>query len=390
MGVKIKSLIVSEMKEIDDIKGSRIAVDGMNVLFQILYNPIQMQKKLPDTFYLDSSRRVITHLYGWMQKIKHFYKYQILPIVIFDGKPDPYKRLSTKDYARDFLAVEKMYRDCIEKGEKELAKRHALSRSYMFMNCVHESKILLEACGIPVLMAPSEAEAQCVSLQHQGLVDYVLSNDYDVLLFGATKVIRQLTFQSRRKIKGRWKIVKPEVEILDCHANLKRLGISFHQLIDLSILLGNDYFSGINGIGPKKAMESINYYGTIERMMQSHPNRFTRLSIDKLRRIRQLFLNPENVKLSEITYKTFNEVKLRELLLKEHTLNPEKIKRNVSSLHALHDKVCKKANFDPSQKSLKTFPPFNLHLQRRLDRAKKKIYPLSDLKSLSFTSADNL
>ena len=117
MGVKLKSLIVSEMKEINDIKGSKIAVDGMNVLFQILYNPIQMQKKLPDTFYLDSTRRVITHLYGWLQKIKHFFKNQILPIVVFDGKPDPYKRLTTKNYAHDFLAVEKMYKNCLENGK---------------------------------------------------------------------------------------------------------------------------------------------------------------------------------------------------------------------------------------------------------------------------------
>ncbi|WP_371803047.1 hypothetical protein [Candidatus Lokiarchaeum ossiferum] len=389
MGVKLKSLIISERKEIDDIKGSKIAVDGMNVLFQILYNPIQMQKKLPDTFYLDSTRRVITHLYGWMQKIKYFYKHQILPIVVFDGKPDPFKRLSTKDYARDFLAVEKMYKDCIDKGEKELAKRHALSRSYMFMNCVHESKILLEACGIPVLMAPSEAEAQCVSLQQQGLVDYVLSNDYDVLLFGATKVIRKLTFQSRKKIKGKWTIYKPEIEILDGPANLKRLGINLHQLIDLSILLGNDYFSGIAGIGSKKALESLEYYGSIEKMLLSHPNRFSGLSINKLHKIRNLFLNPENIKISELSFKTFNESKLHELLLKDHSLNPEKVKRNIVSLHALHDKVCKKKNLSHPQSAQKVFPPFNKHLQRRLDRAKKK-RNLPDLPSLSFTSADHL
>ncbi len=377
------------MVDINELNGSTIAVDGMNILFQILYNPYQMQKKLPDTFYLDSTRRVITHLYGWLQKVKHFYKHKILPIVVFDGKPDPYKRLVTKDYARDFLAVEKMYKECIENGEKELAKRHALSRSYMFMNCVHESKILLEACGVPVLMAPSEAEAQCVSLQKQGRVDYVLSNDYDVLLFGATKVIRKLTFQSRRKVNNRWQVVTPQIEIIDGPANLTRLGMTRSQLIDLSLLLGNDYFPGIEGIGPKKALKSIIYYGTIEKMMRVHPKRFFNLPKEKLHNIHRLFLQPENIQISEFTLKPFNEFRLRELLLTEHSLNATKIEKKIQSLHSLHKKACKNAKIDPAPIISQKKRPFNIHLQRHLDRAKKAKKPNQGSPSLSFTSADN-
>jgi flap endonuclease-1 len=90
------------------------------------------------------------------------------------------------------------------RGDYQSAKKFALSKSFMFINYIHESKQLLESCGVPVIMAPSEAEAQCVSLQKEGLVDYVVSNDFDVMLYGSPKIIRKITFQSRKKVKGKW------------------------------------------------------------------------------------------------------------------------------------------------------------------------------------------
>lgn len=44
-------------------------------------------------------------------------------------------------------------------------------------------------CGIPVVYAAGEGEAECSMLQIQGIVDYVFSEDSDTLLFGARKVI---------------------------------------------------------------------------------------------------------------------------------------------------------------------------------------------------------
>ena len=122
MGVKLKKLIESSFIPLTEIKGTKVAVDGMNMLFQILYNPYQMAQKLPDIFYMDSTQRVITHLYGWLQKVNQFYKANIFPVIVFDGKPDPYKRLTTKDYARDYLAVKKKYENALENGDHPSAK----------------------------------------------------------------------------------------------------------------------------------------------------------------------------------------------------------------------------------------------------------------------------
>ena len=48
-----------------------------------------------------------------------------------------------------------------------------------------EVQDLLTMFGIPYMIAPSEAEAQCAFLDEAGLVDGVVTNDSDVFLFGA-------------------------------------------------------------------------------------------------------------------------------------------------------------------------------------------------------------
>lgn len=41
------------------------------------------------------------------------------------------------------------------------------------------------------------------------------------------------------------------------------------QFVDLSILLGCDYVDKIRGIGPKKAIELIRQYGSIEEVLSN-------------------------------------------------------------------------------------------------------------------------
>lgn len=44
--------------------------------------------------------------------------------------------------------------------------------------------------GLPYIIAPQEAEAQCAWLDYNGLVDGVVTDDNDVFLFGALRVYR--------------------------------------------------------------------------------------------------------------------------------------------------------------------------------------------------------
>ena len=123
MGVKLEKIISPLIISLKELEGKKVAIDGMNMLYQILYNPFQMQKKLPDIFYLDRTQRVITHLYGWIQKITHFYQAKIFPIVVFDGKPDERKYPGQMDRARTFITLEKKYHESLKSGNKAYTKQ---------------------------------------------------------------------------------------------------------------------------------------------------------------------------------------------------------------------------------------------------------------------------
>ncbi|MCK4462208.1 MAG: urocanate hydratase, partial [candidate division Zixibacteria bacterium] len=73
----------------------------------------------------------------------------------------------------------------------------------------------------------------------------------------APDVVRNLTITGKRKVprKNIYVDVKPEVVNLD--ESLQALGVERSQLIDIAICVGTDYNSGLNGIGPKKAIKLI-------------------------------------------------------------------------------------------------------------------------------------
>lgn len=53
-----------------------------------------------------------------------------------------------------------------------------------------ECQELLQMFGLPYIIAPVEAEAQCAWLDSEGLVDGVITDDNDVFLFGGEHVYR--------------------------------------------------------------------------------------------------------------------------------------------------------------------------------------------------------
>lgn len=97
---------------------------------------------------------------------------------------------------------------------------------------------LIELFGFAVWHAYGEAEAECAMLQRLGFVDIVLTNDSDVFLFGATRVIRQ------------WMSKKDEeIDCYDMAWIRDATGLDRSDLILIGLLRGNDYDKGSNGVG---------------------------------------------------------------------------------------------------------------------------------------------
>lgn len=336
MGVKIRDIITSHSISLDELKGSVIAVDGPNIVMQLVSYSYKNQGHFNSHYMLDRTRRVISHLYGLLYRINFYYSKKIFPIFCFDGRVHRLKRKITKNQLHDFLYVKDQYEEAVKNYDWELAQAIATGKEFMWINTIQESKNLLSYIGIPFIDAPGSAEAQCVQLVKEGFADYVVSQDFDALILGAPLQIQNLSKTGRRKIKGTWQYLKIHTNKIDLKQNLCNLGIDILQLVDLAILIGTDFNEGIKGIGSKIGLRLIKKYGNIETVVKNNRTKydFSELNGEKLREIRNIFLRPEVIK----SHTTFNwnypqKEKLVEFLCKDdHTLNLERIESNLQKL----------------------------------------------------------
>lgn len=113
---------------------------------------------------------------------------------------------------------------------------------------IHETMELLTLFGIPYLRAPAEAESQCVELEKLGLVDGVVTEDSDALVFGCKSLYKNI-FDDKKYVEAY------------LSSDAEKIGIGFNEKIALAMLLGGDYTQGVTGVGIVNGMEIIKSFG---------------------------------------------------------------------------------------------------------------------------------
>ncbi|XP_075933807.1 DNA excision repair protein ERCC-5 isoform X2 [Anarhichas minor] len=111
-----------------------------------------------------------------------------------------------------------------------------------------ESQELLRLFGVPFLVAPMEAEAQCAALDRADHTHGTITDDSDVWLFGGRHVYRNFFSQNKY------------VEHYQYSDLQNQLGLDRTKLINLAYLLGSDYTEGVPGVGYVTGMEILNEF----------------------------------------------------------------------------------------------------------------------------------
>jgi flap endonuclease-1 len=185
----------------------------------------------------------------------NFLEKGIKPVFVFDGKPDDLK-MATIDKRRKVRdTAGERWKEALERGDEAEAYKQARSSTRVDETIIGTSKELLRLMGIPIVQAPGEGEAQASYMAIKGDARYVVSQDYDTLLFGAPMLVRNLTVSGKRKIRGRQITVSPErIVLADFLGGLK---ISREQLIQIGILVGTDFNVGVEGVGAKTGLKLV-------------------------------------------------------------------------------------------------------------------------------------
>ncbi len=334
MGSKIMELFDKQVIDLKDLKGKVLVVDTYNQLYMFLSSIRQAD----GTLLLDSKGEVTSHLSGLFTRFTRLMREGVRFIFVFDGKP-PELKLQERHRRRAIKqSAAKAYEEAKEAKDLKEMRKYASRTSELTKDMIEDAKRLITALGMPWVQAPEEGEAQAAHIVKESDAYAVLSQDADSLMFGAPRVVRNLTITQRRKRTGAQAYQRIEPELVSLTDNLNKLGLDQDQLIVLSLLTGTDYnVGGIKGIGPKKALALVTKHG------KQFDDIFKEAGWDAT------FSFPWNeaydtIKHARTTtdysldFKAPDKAAVMDLLVDQHDFSPERVKKTLDDLDAQQPK----------------------------------------------------
>lgn len=234
---------------VDELHNKSIAVDANLFIYKSVF-AIRGGMGKDIIHKINGKNTKVTHLYIMFNRLYNMiYINHINPVFVFDysfpdikGKCLTDRNNKRKEYKRLYLTTK----------DEDSKKKY-------FHICENISRIeysdtmtLLDLFGIPYIIAHEEADSQCAYMINEGLVDYVISDDMDLLLFGCARLIKKFT-----TVEGK------NMELIELPKILKDMGFNMRAFIQLGILMGSDYADTIKGMGMIGAYNTINKYRSI-------------------------------------------------------------------------------------------------------------------------------
>jgi flap endonuclease-1 len=315
----------------EELKNKKIAIDTSIILYQYV-----SAIRTSGSDLKNSNGKSTSHILGILVKTLNYLKLDIIPVHIFDGKPPELKikvlndRNKTKKEAiNKLLELEDKLKDLDTDDEdklklKEQKIKYLQQSVSISQNEMIEAYEIAKLLGVPTIIAKEEADTQCAYLSREGLVDYVATEDMDILTFGAKSIIRNFS--------------KKEIYKVELNKILEEGNISMDQFIDICILLGCDYTETISGIGIKKVWNLILKYGSIEELIKNEKkiieNKYKLPDNFRYLEAREYFKNPIYIDMIEEDLKLklpkLNELKT--LLIKKYNFMEDNIEKMIGFL----------------------------------------------------------
>ncbi len=169
------------------------------------------------------------------------------------------------------------------------------------------------------------------------------SQDYDSLLFGAPRLVRNLSISGRRKLPRRNTYVEVEPEIVELSQVIQQLAISREQLVDLGILVGTDYNpDGVKGVGPKTALKLLKERESLDNIDQTIKESLPA----NLQEIRELFLNPKVTSDYRLEWREPEIDSTVQFLCRERDFSEERVRKALERMIAGLKETTKKTTLE--------------------------------------------
>jgi len=324
VGLKFRDITSSHEVKLNEFKGKVIALDAANTIYQFLTGIRQMD----GTPLMDQNGNITSHFSGILYRTSSLVDKGIKPVYVFDGKPHILKK-NTQDGRRQIREeAEIQWKKAIDEGRVEDARKFAVRSSRMSAGIIEGSKTLLELMGIPYIQAISEGEAQASYIVEKGDAYCVASQDYDCLLFGAPRMLKNIAVRGPRS----------RLEIIKLDEVLEQNELTREQLVDVAILVGTDFNEGIKGIGAKKGRNLVKKHGDVFSVLK-----YLKIEMDiDPQEVRDIFLEHDFIDDYDIKWNKPDRDGVIDFLCNKHDFSVDRVAGALDKLKKLN----------PEQKSL--------------------------------------
>ncbi len=315
MGVKFRDITNPDEITINDLKSKVLTMDASNVIYKFLTTMRQADGSL----LKDLNGNTTSHLNGIIFQTASLIEMGIKPVYVFDGKAPQLKQKTQEERINVKEESQKKYEEAKSQGDLENARKYAARTTHLDNYIITSSKKLLELMGLPFVQANTEGEAQASYMVSQNDAYAVVSQDYDCLQFGATRMVRNFKLSKSQS---------KDLEIIYLDKTLKELELTREQLIDVAILVGTDFNEGIYGVGAKTAIKLIHKYGTLEKVLEAK-DKTIEVDADD---IREIFLHPDVVTDYDLTFRQPKKEQLLSFLVDEHDFDMERTSKAIDKI----------------------------------------------------------
>ena len=246
---------ISKRQKLINYKGKKAGIDGYTWLHRSLYCIGEGILKTP----IDITKC----LNYFTKKLQLLLKNEITPIFIFDGDKLPMKlneedkrEIKRKEYEKEAENMLNMYNTYGAIRKKIEAFDVTPEFAYEFMK-------ILQAYNVEYYVAPYEADAQLAYLSKINYVDFIITEDSDLVAYGCKCVLFKLGSLKDQPIDVGEEILWENIK--NCK-EIKFKNFSKDKFLSFCILCGCDYLK-ISGVGPKLSNEALNKFDDYNKFL---------------------------------------------------------------------------------------------------------------------------
>lgn len=200
------------------------------------------------------------HIDYVLHRVRMLLYFGVTPYLVFDGDDLPSKAGTESDRHRrrqesKVLGLELQRKGRTAEAYQEFQKAVDVT-PYMARQLIEE----LRKMNVQYVVAPYEADPQMVYLEQRGIVQGIISEDSDLLVFGAKRLLSKLDQHGECVEINR-------ADFTACR-EVSLVGWSDADFRRMCILSGCDYLANIPKMGLKTAYRSIRKHRTVEKSLR--------------------------------------------------------------------------------------------------------------------------